>query len=68
MSLNNKWAKLLALALSLPSSIFVSSYILMKIVEKEYLSKKVAILIFLAIIGNTLLSMVIYAIKNNKKN
>jgi hypothetical protein len=56
--------KITALALSLPSTIFFSGWFLMKLADEGYFSKNIAILLFLAIIGNTLALMVIYAYKN----
>lgn len=63
MSQKKSWTKPLALAISLPSTIFFTAYALKVLVEKNVLSPWVGILLFLAIVGNSLVLMVIYAYK-----
>ena len=60
---NGKWLQIMGLAMSLPTLIFVSGWGTMQLAKKKIISEKVAILIFLAIIGNTLFTMVYYAYK-----
>ncbi len=55
--------KILALALSLPTTIFIAAYLSMTLVEHEILSKGWAMVIFLVIISDIILLMVWYAIK-----
>ena len=64
MKLEKKWAKVTALALSLPSTIFGAAFLCFKLYELSIISKLVAVLIFLAVIFNILFAMVVYAIKN----
>lgn len=66
MKIDAKMAKILALALSLPSTSFAVVYFLMELVKSEYISKLWALIIFTVVIGNTLFLMVWYAYK--KKN
>lgn len=61
---DKKWVKPLALALSLPGTIFGAALILMKLAQAEVISKLVAIIIFLLIVGNTLFLLVYYGYKN----
>lgn len=65
---DKKWLKPMALAMSLPSSAFFTAWILAELVKKEIISKGASIMIFLAIVLNILISMVVYAVRNNKKN
>lgn len=60
---NGKWLQIMGLALSLPSMIFVAAWGSMQLVKMQILSQTVAILLFLAIIGNILFMMVYYAYK-----
>ena len=69
MKINDtKWLKVLALAMSLPSTIFACAWGLWKLVEINTISKITAIVILLAIVVNTLVMMVIYALKNRRKD
>jgi len=63
---DQKWLKVLGIAMSLPSTIFVTAYGSFKLSELGYLSKVQAVLLFLAIVCNMLFMMVYYAL--NKKN
>ncbi len=65
---DQKWIKPMALAMSLPSSALVTAWILWTLVEKNIISKTVAIVLLMIIILNILISMVVYAVRNNKKD
>jgi uncharacterized membrane protein (UPF0136 family) len=65
---DQKWAKVLAFALSLPSSILGMAFFSMYLVEHNILSKGWAFGLFLAVVINTILLMVIYAYKNKDKS
>jgi len=65
---DKKWLKPMALAMSLPSSALVTAWFLWTLVEKEVISKNTAIIILLAIVGNILISMVVYALKSSGKD
>ncbi|EQC52183.1 hypothetical protein [Bacteriovorax sp. DB6_IX] len=65
---DKKWIKPMALAMSLPSSALMTAWFLWTLVEKQVISKNTAIFIFLAIVGNILISMVVYALKSSGKN
>ncbi|EQC43259.1 hypothetical protein [Bacteriovorax sp. Seq25_V] len=65
---DRKWLKPMALAMSLPSSALVTAWVLWTLVEKNIISKNVAIVLLMVIILNILISMVVYAVRNNKKN
>lgn len=66
--LDKKWVQITGLALSFPSTILVSAYGMKILVENEYISKTTGVLIFLAIIFNTIYLMVYYAFKNKNKS
>ncbi|PIK14339.1 hypothetical protein [Halobacteriovorax sp. JY17] len=66
--LDKKWVQVTGLALSFPSTILVSAWAMKILVEKDYLSKTAGVLIFLAIIFNTIYLMVYYAFKNKNKS
>ena len=66
--LDKKWVQVTGLALSFPSTILVSAWVMKTLVEKDYLSKTSGVLIFLAIIFNTIYLMVYYAFKNKNKS
>ncbi|WP_372655239.1 hypothetical protein [Halobacteriovorax sp.] len=66
--LDKKWVQITGLALSFPSTILVSAYGMKLLVDKEYLGKTTGVLIFLAIIFNTIYLMVYYAFKNKNKS
>jgi len=65
---DKKWLKVLALALSLPSTIFACAFGIWRLVENEIISRGVGITILLAIVINTLVWMVVYALKNRGKD
>ena len=65
---DKKWLKPMALAMSLPSSALVTAWGISVLVKQEVITKTTGILIFLAIVLNILISMVVYAIRNNKKD
>jgi multisubunit Na+/H+ antiporter MnhG subunit len=65
---DKKWIKPMALAMSLPSSALMVAWFLWTLVDQQVISKNVAVIVFLLIIGNILVSMVIYALRNSKKN
>ncbi len=60
---NPKWMKVLGLAMSLPSTIFVTAWGTMQLHEKKILTQTQAVLLFLAIVLNMLGMMVYYALK-----
>jgi hypothetical protein len=64
LKIDRKWVKTLGLALSFPSTIFGAAASLFWAVGQGYISKLVAILVFLLVIGNILFLMVYYAFKN----
>ncbi len=53
----------MGLAMSLPSTIFIAAWGAFQLVKLGIISKVVAVLIFLAIVGNILFLMVYYAYK-----
>ena len=65
---DKKWLKTTALALSFPSTILISSIGMKIMVENEIMTKFWGIIIFLAIICNTIYLMVYYAFKNKDKS
>lgn len=65
---DQKWLRPMALAMSLPSSALFTAWVLSELVKKDIISKTTSILIFLAIVLNIIISMVVYAFRNNKKN
>ena len=60
---NQKWLKIMGLAMSLPTTIFVMAWGSMQLYEKGVLTKTQAVLLFLAVICNILFTMVYYAYK-----
>ena len=64
MRLEQKWVKTLALAMSLPGTIFAAGFGVMKLVEIGLISRLTAMLLFLLIVGNTIFLMVYYGFKN----
>lgn len=65
---DKKWIKTTGLALSYPSTILVSAIVMKKLVDNEFITKTWGIIIFLAIIFNTIYLMVYYALKNKNKS
>jgi hypothetical protein len=63
---NKKWLQIMALAMSLPSTIFVVVWGAMHLAKIGILTQAQAVLLFLAIIGGLLFLMVFYAY--NRKN
>lgn len=68
MKLNKSWMQSTALALSLPTTIFVLAWALKDLVESKIIEAWVAILIFALVIGNTFFLMIWYSYKNTNKN
>jgi hypothetical protein len=64
MMFRKKWMHVTALSLALPSTIFFVGYFLFALVDQGVFSRLVALLIFIAIVGNTLFLIIWYAIKN----
>ncbi len=60
---NTKWLKIMALAMSLPTTIFVAIWGSMQLAKMKIISETMAIILFLVIIGNVLFTMVYYAYK-----
>ncbi|RZF23060.1 hypothetical protein DAY19_04620 [Halobacteriovorax vibrionivorans] len=58
-----KWIKPMALAMSLPSTALIVAWGLWEMVDANIITQSWAIFIFLAAIGNILISMVIFALK-----
>ena len=65
---DRKWIKPMALAMSLPTTALGFAWFLWYLVGKNVISKNVAIIILVLAILNILVSMVVYAIRNNKKS
>lgn len=65
---DRKWIKPMALAMSLPSTALGFAWFLWYLVDHNVISKNTAIIILVLAIFNILISMVVYAIRNNKKN
>ena len=65
---DKKWMQVTGLALSFPSTILISAWAMKHLVDNNYISKTVGIIIFLAIICNTIYLMVYYALKNKDKS
>lgn len=63
MNNKTKWLQIMGLALSLPSTIFVVGWGAFHLAEIGLISKLVALLILLAVVGNLLFLMVYYAYK-----
>ena len=63
MNNKKKWLQIMGLALSLPSTIFVVAWGAFHMAEIGLISKLVALLILLAVVGNLLFLMVYYAYK-----
>ena len=68
MFLDKKWAKIVALALSLPSTIFVMGLFFKMLVDGGILSKTVSVILFLLVILNTLFLIVYYAMKKRSRD
>ncbi|MBT7611496.1 MAG: hypothetical protein HN576_17175 [Bacteriovoracaceae bacterium] len=64
MLIDKKLLKSLGLALSLPSTIIFMAVLCKELVNSDVLSKTWAIILFLAVILNTLFMMVYYAFRN----
>jgi hypothetical protein len=60
---NRKWLRIMGLALSLPSTIFIAVWGAMHLAKIGILTQTQAVLLFLVIIGNILFLMVYYAYK-----
>ena len=65
---DRKMMKSLALALSLPSTILFMALLSRELVNSGVLSKTWGIILFLAVILNTLFMMVYYAFRNKDKS
>lgn len=63
MLFDKKWIRSLALAMSLPSTTLGVAWFLWHLVGKGIISQNTAVFIFLAIIGNILVSMVVFSIR-----
>lgn len=61
--MNKKWIQIMGLAMSLPSTIFIAAWGAFQLVKLGIITKLVAVLLFLAIVGNILFLMVYYAYK-----
>lgn len=68
MKIQKKWIQVLALAMSLPSLIFVCAWFIFYLVDRDIITRSVGIIILLAIVVNTLVMMVVYALKNRTKD
>lgn len=58
---NRKWLQIMGIALSLPSTIFISVWGSMQLEKMHILTQTQAVLLFLSIIGGMLSLMVYYA-------
>jgi hypothetical protein len=65
---DKKWLQVTGLALSFPSTILLTAWGMKILVENEIISKFWGMIIFLAIICNTIYLMVYYAFKNKDKS
>lgn len=63
-----KWHHIMGLALSFPSTIFLSAWGIKELTEREVISKTIGVVVFLAILCNTLFLMVYYAYKNKSQS
>jgi uncharacterized membrane protein len=63
-----KWHQIMALALSFPSTIFLTAWAMKELTERGVISKLVGVVVFLAILCNTLFLMVYYAYKNKSQS
>ena len=63
MKFDPKWIKIMGLAMSLPTTIFVMAWGSMHLFKIGILSQVQAVLLFLAVVLNTLFLMVYYAYK-----
>jgi hypothetical protein len=68
MLIDRKLIKSLGLALSLPSTIIIMALVSKELVESGVLSKSWGIILFLAVILNTLFMMVYYAFRKKDKS
>ncbi len=67
MKIEKKWFKIVSLALSLPTTIFVSAWLSRLLVTKGVLEQWAGALLFVALVCNTIFLIVFYAIKNRTK-
>ncbi len=58
---NRKWLQIMGIAMSLPSTIFVTVWGAMQLKKMHILTQTQAVLLFLSIIGGMLFLMVYYA-------
>ena len=64
MSFDPRWAKVLGLALSLPTTILAMAWGVKELVDAGVLNWTWGIIIFLLVVGNTIVLMVLYAYRN----
>jgi len=67
MKLDKKWIKEVSLALSLPSTVLGAAFIFFQLVKEGLITKTVAIVGLLLIIGQILFLLVYYAYKKKNK-
>lgn len=67
MKFDSKWIKVMALALSYPSTILFLAWGLMELVREGVLGYGLAVVIFLLVVVNTIYLLVVYAFKNKNK-
>ena len=67
MKIEKKWFKIVSLALSLPTTIFVSAWLCRLLVIEKVLERWAGALLFVALVCNTIFLIVFYAIKNRTK-
>jgi hypothetical protein len=65
---DKKWVQVTGLALSFPSTTLITAWVTNHLVENNYITKTVGVIIFLAIVCNTIYLMVYYALKNKDKS
>jgi purine-cytosine permease-like protein len=63
MKFDQKWLKIMGLAMSLPSTIFIMAWGSMQLHKMGILSQTQAVILFLAVVCNVLFLMVYYAYK-----
>jgi hypothetical protein len=68
VKIEKKWLKIVSLALSLPTTIFVSAWLCRLLVMKQVLERWAAAVLFVALVCNIIFLIVYYAIKNRTKS
>lgn len=64
MKIDRKWAKPVALALAIPSSSLGVGMLVNMAVNRQWISKKVGVIIFIVFLGHLLFGLVYHGIKS----